>query len=182
MFTRAQFTAAFNQALDAVRAAEQVTKAELKVLSRDLLTVLHAKGGEMEGDIQFINALLGVLTPVNRKVGILFFKTFSGFNYSDDTNTFTKKNKKHYEEAREAAGNLLADPNQNIWTWADREVNIEQKPFDLKDVTMFIGKALKKTNNDQVAILRAVFSAGITPGALQVAMEEMAKAQPQQAE
>lgn len=177
MLTRVQFTAAFNEALDAVRNAEHITKRELKSLSRDLLTVLHAKGGEMEGDIQFVNALLGVLTPVNRRVGILFFKHFSGFNFSDELNIFTKKNKKHYEECRELAQSFLADPNQNIWTWADREVNVEQKPFDPNAITQFIGRALKKMDGDQAAVLRAVFAGGITPAAFMVVLEEITAAE-----
>ena len=176
MYSRAQFTAAFNEALDAVRNAEGVTKRELKTMSRDLLSVLHAKGGEMEGDIQFINALLGVLTPINRKVGVLFFKHFSGFNYSDDTKVFTKKDKKRYEECREASVAFLSDPNQNIWTWADREIAVEQRPFDPNAITQFIGRALKKMDGDQAAVLRAVFAGGITPAAFMVVLEEITAA------
>lgn len=174
MYTRHQFTELFNAALDAVRNAESVTKRELKGMSRDLLAVLHAKGGEMEGDVQFINALLGVVTPMNRRTLVLYFQAFTGFHHDGDTGLFTKKDKKAYEEKRDAALKFLDDPHNNVWTWAERNVEVEVKPFDVNKVTTFIANALKKTKGDQLAVLRAVFAGGITPVAIHLMMEEMA--------
>ncbi len=179
MQTRAQFMEAFAIALDAIRGSEQITKRELRDQSRVLLSSLHGLDADplLTGDIQFINQLIGVLTPVNKKVAVLFFTHFAGFHMDPALGTFTKKSAKRYTEAKEAAAALLADPNQNIWTWADREVHVEAKPFTLTKVTTFIEGALKKApgvNLTQADILRAVFAGGITPATIMQVVDQMA--------
>lgn len=182
--SRAQFEQQFMSALAELQGAEKITKVILAAMSRDLLTALHAPDvdGSPRGDIGFINALLGVLTPVNKKVAILFFKEYTGFHFDgktktnpEGTDTFKKKNKKGYAQAEEASKAMLEDPHFNIWTWADRHVQVEKKPYDIKAVSKAIAKAMEATEGDQVAVLKAVFDGGITAEGLAVFLKHLAE-------
>lgn len=170
---REAFVSSFNAALVQLKDAEKITRVVLRDLSRDLLAALHGKDGLLYGDIQYVNQVLPVLTPVNKKAFVLFMKHFTGFHYDDGLGVFTKKSKKRAEEAQQNAIDLLQDPNQNIWTWADRHIEMEAKPFTSEKVTEFIIKATKKLQGDQVAVLRAVMAGGITPAALATILQEM---------
>ena len=170
---REDFVYSFNAALVQLKDAEKITRVVLRDLSRYLLAALHGEDGLLYGDIQYVNQVLPVLTPVNKKVFVLFMKHFTGFHYDDGLGVFTKKSKKRAEEAQQNAIAFLQDPNQNIWTWADRNVEVEAKPFTADKVTEFIIKATKKLQGDQVAVLRAVMAGGITPAALATILQEM---------
>lgn len=172
MLTREKFVELFNASLALLKDSESITRRELKGLSRSLLEALHGKDGLLYGDIQYINALLLVLTPVNRKVAIKFFEHFAGFHYDEGLAVFTKKSKKRGAEAQEEALLFLQDPNNNIWSWAERNIQVEAKPFTDEKLTTYIEGAIKKMAGDQVRVLRAVFAAGITPDALIVAMQQ----------
>lgn len=170
---REAFVSSFNAALVQLKDAEKITRVVLRDLSRDLLAALHGKDGLLYGDIQYVNQVLPVLTPVNKEAFILFMKHFTGFHYDDGLGVFTKKSKKRAEEAQQNAVAFLEDPNQNIWTWATRHIKMEAKPFTADKVTEFIIKATKKLQGDQVAVLRAVMAGGITPAALATILQEM---------
>jgi hypothetical protein len=177
MLTRAMFVELFAAALDSLRQSEEVTKRELKALSRSLLSALHGLDDALlAGDIQFINQTLPVLSAVHRKVAVLFFQHFAGFHYDDGTKVFTKKSAKRYTEAKADAVAFLADPNQNIFTWAEREVVVERVPFKLDKVTTFIAGALKKApgiNATRTDVLKAVFAGGFTAVELLAILEQM---------
>ena len=170
---RELFVKEFNAGLKKLKASEKITREVLRDMSRSLLGALHGKDGMLYGDIQYINSVLPVLTPVNKKVYVLFMKHFAGFHFDDGLQVFTKKSKKRADEAQQAAAAFLEDPNQNIWSWAERHVEVESKPFTADKVTEFIIRATKKLQGDQVAVLRAVMAGGITPGALAVILQEM---------
>ena len=174
MQTRAQFQAAFAASLEALSQAEVVTKRELKALSRSLLSALHGMEDQtLQGDIQFINMLLGVLTPINRKTAVLFFVEHAGFHYSTKEECFQKKDAKAYADAKKRSEALLEDPNQNIWTWAEKNVEVERKPFDINKITKVIEKALKETGGDQLAVLHAVLNGGINAEGIILLLDEM---------
>lgn len=163
-FNSAAFKASFIESIDALLQSEQVTKRELQALSRTTLEALHEGDEGVKGDIAYINRLIGVLTPVNKKVARLFFREFSGFKFDEVTNTFTVKNKKTYADAANKAMEFMADPHQNIWTWAERNVEVEKKDFDLEQVKKaFAGwvKKAQKENLTQKDVLRAIFSEGV---------------------
>jgi hypothetical protein len=170
---RDAFVKEFNAGLKKLKASEKITREVLRDMSRSLLGALHGKDGVLYGDIQYINSVLPVLTPVNKKVYVLFMKHFAGFHFDDGLQVFTKKSKKRADEAQQDAAAFLEDPNQNIWTWAERHVEVESKPFTADKVTEFIIRATKKLQGDQVAVLRAVMAGGITPGALAAILQEM---------
>jgi uncharacterized protein YneR len=169
---RDQFVSIFNEQLAALKGAETITRQVLKGMSRELLSALHGKDGQLYGDIQYVNALLLALTPVNKKVAIKFFEHFAGFHYDEGQGAFTKKSKKRGAEAQESAVTFLQDPNNNIWSWADRHIQVEAKPFTDAKLTQYVENAIKKMAGDQVRVLKAVFAAGITPDALIVAMQQ----------
>ena len=57
--------------LEAIMAAEKITRVELGAMSRELLMYVPDTN-----DIDIVNRLLGVLTPMNRRTAILFFFKF----------------------------------------------------------------------------------------------------------
>jgi hypothetical protein len=166
MLTRNDFIEAFRVTLGALRGAEDVTKRELKALSRSLLSALHGKDDALlTGDIQFINETLVVLSPMNRKMCELFFQHFAGFHFAAELRIFSKKDAKGYADKQAAALAALEDPNFNVFSWAEREVVVERKPLDVEKVSAFIKNALKKAQKDNIPrkdVLRAVFAGGFS--------------------
>ena len=98
MFNKDKFNAYFDGKLGELAGAEKITKAVLLDLSRQVLAAHHETQ-----DVGYINRLLVVLTPMNRKVANLYFSEFSGFNFSAKSEEFGKKDKKNYEAARSFA-------------------------------------------------------------------------------
>ncbi len=159
-FNRAAFEAIFQTAIDALTQSERVTRETLRDLSRSVIEAVH-----ITGDIAFVNKLIMVLSPMNKRTAVLFFKTFTGFRYDDAAVVFLKKDKKRYDDARQSSLDFLADPHNNIWTWSDKHVQLEAKPFTLDKVTQYITSALKKADTGGVShadVLRAVFKAGLS--------------------
>ena len=174
-FDREVFVKAFDKALGKLKRAETITKDVLRELSRDVLQAWHETG-----DVAYANRVLTVLTPINRKVAVRFFLEFSGFSYDDVTAIFTKKSKKRYDDAFKAYVEFMADPHQNIWTWADRNIEIQQKDFTVDKVSDIVKKAIKK-NISQLDILKAVLSAGVELDTIIALMGEAVPADKQEA-
>ena len=108
-----------NVRIDAIKASEAVTKAELGFVSRELLAYVPDSK-----DIGAVNRLLDVLTPKNREMSVIFFRHFLPWNYDDTANMFvgmvtgdTKRKRKI-----DACHTFLKKEENNIWTWA--KVNI----------------------------------------------------------
>lgn len=176
-FNSIAFIASFDKVLETLTQSEKVTKATLQVLSRDLLALLHTKNPK-QGDIGYINRTIAVLTPVNRKVFIAFGRAFTGFITNADNTTFLKKSKKHYDDAAIKALEWLDDPMNNIWSWADREIDIVPKEFTLdavKKQTENMLKKAEKNNISQADILGAMFEAGFTLDSLLIMLEKQDK-------
>lgn len=124
-FDKKAFEGKFNAAIKVLTKGENEVRAQLNVLSRTVLEAVHATE-----NIGYVNKLIDVLTPINRKAAIVFFKHFAGFHYDDATAQFTKKSKKRYDQAHADAIVFLEDPNNNLFSWASRHIEVEQKPFD----------------------------------------------------
>jgi hypothetical protein len=136
-----------------VKNAEKVTKERLGNLSRNLLSYVYVEDSQ---DITQVNNLLAVLTPQNKRVATLFFKTFLSWSFDKDTGLFKKKNKKKYEEFKLNAELFLANEESNIWTWAANNVTTEKKPVDwTARLTKDVSKALESglTFNEIMSIL-----------------------------
>jgi hypothetical protein len=172
-FNRAGFEATFNKSLRKLGAAERVTKELLRELSRSVLEAHHATE-----NVGYINTLISTLTPINRKTAILFFKEFSGFKWSEETLTFSNKDKKRYEGKCAMSDRFLQDPNNNIWSWAERHVEVEKKPAAfLCDMIKERAKAwherAKKEHISDADLLVAFFSGGIDPSAVVQALDKL---------
>lgn len=163
-FSMEAFVGSFNRVIDTLRESERITKETLKDLSRELLYAT-----QQTEDIGYINRTIAILTPMNRKACILFFKEFSGFLFDDDEASFSKKDKKRYEKTKAKALEALADPHFNLWTWAEKNVEMEVKPLDLSKIQAYMKGVLKKAANEgipQGEVLKAVFAGGFEPDAL----------------
>ena len=163
MFDSKAYQAQFDAAIEKLTGAEKITKAILLDLSRSVLVALH-----VTEDIGNVNRLVAALTPVNRKVAILYFQEFTGFKGGKD-GLFTSKDKKNYEEVKAKAVAFLEDPLNNIWSWADRAVEIEKKDFDIERMKKQAAALVKKVNDNhlsQVDLLKAMLDNGLTVEAL----------------
>lgn len=114
--------------LEAVANAEKITRLELGHLSREALIYVTDTQ-----DIEFVNRLLGVLTPVNKRVAILYFGHFLPWDKEvDNDDNFQRFGKKHKGEkaiARKMAAiaEWLKDEANNIWSWSDANIEIKAK-------------------------------------------------------
>lgn len=168
-FDKNAFDISFPKDLATLGKSEKVTKELLRDLSRNVLAVHH-----QTQDVSYINKLIAVLTPMNRKVATLFFAEFSGFRQTEGV--FVKKDKANYDKAAEAAIVFLDDPMNNIWSWAEREVQVEKKEFDIKQVTAAVERFNKKATDNgltQADVLRAILAAGFEVETLLTVMGEM---------
>ena len=94
-FDKIAFEVAFASALVRLAASEKVTKEDLKTLSRSVLEAWHATG-----NVSYANKLLAVLSPVNKKTCVVFFRHFSGFSFDEVQGMFTGKSKKRYSNKK----------------------------------------------------------------------------------
>lgn len=163
-FNKQVFEQAFETTINKLAESEKVTKTELKTLSRSILIATHTTG-----QVVYMNKLVSILTPVNKKVAVTFLKCFTGYIFDDVLGAFTKKSKKKYEQAVKDYEEFMADPHANIWTWADKHIDVTHRPFSLDKVTHYMTKALKDAQGvglSDVDIIKAVLKAGITANAM----------------
>jgi len=114
-----------NERIEELAASEKITKAILTELSRVILAYVYETG-----DVTPTNRLINVLTPMNKRTAILYFKEFLSFRFDDVQETFGKKNKKTFDKKNELVTIFLLDEANNIFTWAEDNVKIEAKPTD----------------------------------------------------
>jgi hypothetical protein len=173
MFNINKFFNSFELNIRALQESERVTKSTLGFLSRDVLEALHTEG-KTQGDIQYINRLLSVLTPVNRATAVLFFQAFSGHLYNEKEQCFGKKDKSLYEEKRLHAMANIANDSWNIWVWAKDHVKVEAKPLTLDKITATVKQILKKAEDNGIKkadVIKAILAGGIEADDLLAIME-----------
>jgi len=154
--------------IDTIDAAEKVTKTALASLSRDMLVYVTESH-----DIDYVNKLLSVLTPMNEKAAIIYFGNFLPFTKEKDTDgnflRFGKmlKGDKKVAKKVDAIRAWLEEEENTIWTWVKDNVTLEQRDLH-KPIVSAITKALKgdeKTGTPPLTveeILRDVFSTDIS--------------------
>ena len=175
MFNREQFDQSFQERVASLAASEKVSKELLRSLSRDVLEAHHATG-----DVTSINELLNACSPVNRKVCVLFFKEFSGHLYSEEAKSFGKKDKKKYDEAKASSLANLEDPLFNMFSWADRNIEVERKPFTLGKLQQQMCSIVKKAEENKIShadIIRSLFANGIEVAEFMKVVQHMADEQ-----
>lgn len=171
MFDKNTFERSFNVSVDKIMASEAISKRELRDVSRTVLEAWHATG-----NVVYANRLLKVLSPMNKKTCIVFFKHFSGFHFDEVMGEFDHKSKKRYETAHLECVKFLEDPTNNVWSWADRNIELQQKPFDISSIEKYMTRAVKQAAGvglTQVDILKAVFKSGIDPACIIEVMDEL---------
>ena len=172
MIDKKAFDVNFDAAIETLTASEKTTKSVLRELSRSVLEVLF-----YSEDIGYVNRTINALSPMNKKVAIEYFKTFSGFHFVKEANSFGKKNKKQFEETKAQAMEFLADPHNNIWTWAEINIDIQAKPFDINAISKYFSGALKKAEKagySDADVIAQVFLSGIDVDAVMQAMSKLA--------
>lgn len=179
--------------IEAIANAEKITKAELGHVSREMLLYVPKSD-----DIDVVNKLLGVLTPMNKRTAILFFKHFLPWTAEEtaegEFSRFGGKLKKQKQVDRKAQliVDFLANEANDIWTWAGENVEVEYKPKDFAaNVTKAVQQALKgeKKENGETPpisaqdVIAAVLRAGIPVNEMldmaQERMEELEAAKEQ---
>ena len=179
-FNLASFSRSFNTSIKTLEKAEGTVRSKLSSLSRDTLFALHE-----HGNITFVNRLIKAkLTPMNRKTLVLFFQAFTGFAYESEKNEFTKKQKTQYDDKRKACLDALNDPAFDIWTWAEKSVDIQSAEWTPEKITKYMESALKKADKagfKQADVIVAILKAGIDMGELSAIMESMIEPEEQQA-
>ena len=143
-----------NEQIELLAKSEKITKALLGELSRTILAYVY-----LTGDVTPVNRLLEVLTPMNKRTAVLYFKEFLAFRFNDDTMSFKKKDKKVFDKKNAIVVEFLLDDDNNIWTWAEDNVKIEAKEVDwAKRLTSDFKKALEDgfAVDDIMDILQAV--------------------------
>ena len=155
--------------IEEIAASEKITKLKLALISRDILAYVMDTN-----DIAAVNRLIGVLTPVNKRVSILYFKAMLPWEHEADTDgVFTRFGKKTKGEKRLAKCQadmdaFLSDPDNNIWTWAEANVEVEAKKKDFGGmIQRTVEQALKGDEKsdtpaiDPMAVIQAVFAGGV---------------------
>ena len=166
------FNATLAVTLEALGNAEKITKETLRSLSREMLDAVH-----IGGDIQPVNRLLDVLTPMNRKTCVLFFQHFSGHFYSEKDQKFGKRDKAGYAAKYVLAEEFLDDPLNNVWSWAERNIEMEAKPFTLLKVSKQVESLLKKADKagfSQADTFKAMVAGGLDVELIEGILEGMA--------
>lgn len=154
--------------LDAIAGAEKITRKELGFLSREALEYVVDTD-----DIDLVNRLLGVLTPVNRKVAILYFSQFLPWEVEKDKDGVFQRFGKRIKGERklkaklEAIAEWLKDEANNLWSWSEDNIEVKKKDFKAT-----IARAVKKAlQGDQKSdtpaltkaeVMQAVLDGGVT--------------------
>lgn len=174
MFDKNQFDQSYKANVEKLAASEKISKDLLRSLSREVLEAHHATG-----DVMYINGIIAVLSPMNRKMCILFFKEFSGHTCNEE-GVFGKKDKKRYADAHKKSFDGLEDPHFNVFSWADRNIEVERKPFTLGKLQQQMGSLVKKAEENKIShadIIRALFANGVEVNEFLKVMEHMAEEQ-----
>lgn len=138
--------------ITAIAAAEKITRASLGEISRELLMYVPDTK-----DIDLVNRLLIVLTPMNKATAVLYFKHFLPWEFEEDNAKFGSmmQGDKKIKRRIDMISEFLSDTDNNIWTWADVNVNIERIKPDLGlSITEAVNKALvgtKQTKTKEAA-------------------------------
>lgn len=126
--------------LEAILAAEKITREELGHMSRELLTYVPETD-----DIDIVNRLVAGLTTVNAKAAVLFFSHFLPWEQEKDNDgrhvRFGKRTQGEKKLARsvEAIKEFLSEPGNTIWTWADTNIEVKAPDYAARVVNAING-------------------------------------------
>jgi len=176
-----------NESIETLQNAEKVTKAVLSELSRSILEYIcvDTDDGKASEDSQVANRLIDVLTPVNKKVAVEFFVKMLPFHVlrteEGEFQAFAKKDKKQWESKVDKIVEFLSDPHQNIWTWAERNIELVSKPMDFAKLNQAMGQLIKKATKAKLGhdhIVQAMLANGISMEDMMVVIKAAIVEQP----
>lgn len=131
------------EAIEALTAAERITKGRLIELADGLLN-LHYSGGNGDKTFELVNKVLGACTPRNKMYAQLFFAHMLPFAYDAKSELFNanlvgkNKIKAKCKEALE----FVNDIHFTFWDWI--EANIAKPEPKAKDFKQLLNKLLEK--------------------------------------
>ena len=169
---QANLLSTINQRIERISNAERITKAELSALSRELLEYITLNGSP---DIDAVNRTVAVLTPMNKQTAVLFFKSFIPHKEEEGLFKGKLKGEKKLTEFYDSAKAFLSNPDNDIWSWAKDNVQLEQKPKDYFDkITKLVQRALSDENEglNEQDIIAAILKAGVSAESIIGMMEE----------
>ena len=154
-----------NNRIAAIAASEKITKLELGLVSRDMLTLF---GVERVESPECVNRLIGVLTPRNKQMAVLFFKNFLPFVFDEKNEKFGSMFRQSavIERRCAAMSEFLSDESATMWTWAND--NLEDTKVRAKDyagdIIKLIARALKDEEQglDKGEVIKAVLASEIS--------------------
>lgn len=131
-------------ALATIANAEKITRTTLAEMSRDLLEYVPDTD-----DIDVVNRLLGVLTPMNKQTMILYLRHFLPWEAENDKDGTFQRFGKRMKGERKVKARLdlikkwLKKPENNVWTWAETNVDLKKK----KDLPAAVERAIHQALN-----------------------------------
>ncbi len=151
-----------NARIGVIGNGERTFKAEMSAISREMIGYIAENG-----DIDAVNRLLAVLTPVNKEKTRSFFSHHLPYNWDAKTLRFGSKSKNPEVVAKKKkiADNFLADEKADIWSWvaeqASHKPEAKAKEYE-KKIEALVKKAIedKDENIPVSAVIRAVIKAG----------------------
>lgn len=150
-----------NAAIVAIGGHETSFKAAMGEASRDFLTYVAETG-----DIDAVNRLMAVLTPINRDKARSYFIHFLPYNWDAKAARFSgkSKNKDVVSKKDKLVAAFLADEAESLWTWyADQQgpAIAKAKEYE-KKIEALVKKAIEDKNEgiSAVAVIRAVIRGG----------------------
>ena len=155
-FNRIAFEGSFDKRLATLAGSEKITKAELQTLANETV-----QWTQDIGQTAYMNRLMAVMSPFNKKLVKVFFLYFTGFHFDEASALFDKKSPKRYPEALKRWDTFKEDPLNNIWTYS-REVKVDHPPLTTGDVSKRISalwSAGHKANISNVDMLKAMLTA-----------------------
>lgn len=162
------------QRIEKLAQSERVTKVELSAISRELLEYVIESG-----DVQPVNELLRVLTPMNKQTAVLFFQHFLPFKFVEDQVEFGGKIKRQWDIKVANITVFLEDEDNDIWKWAAENIKVEKKPVDFaKNISKWVGKALNDEENplEPVDVMKAVIDGGLSQPEMLELLAQIAQA------
>lgn len=152
---------AINARIATIGNGELSFKQEMGIVSRDLLIYIRENG-----DIDAVNRLMSVLTPINKDKAKQYFNHFLPYTWEMKASRFGSKSKNQdvVSKKEKLADEFLADKNANIWTWVAEQGGAPvAKPKEYeKKIEALVKKAIedKEEHIPVSVVIRAIIKAG----------------------
>ena len=166
-----------NRQIAVIGKGELSFKAEMADASRNFIEYIRENG-----DIDVVNRLMAVLTPINREKVRAYFNHFLPYTWESKAARFggKSKNKDVVAKKEKLSAAFLADEQNNLWTWfAEQAAAPVAKPKEYeKKIEALVKKALedKEEHIPVGAVIRAVIKGGASLAEIMAAIVPQAEA------